>query len=169
FRLPASNLWMFSIATTSSVASIPVNIKVAHEKFGVKKRICDFVIPLGSQINSDGHALLFPAVIVFAGLATGIDVNLGYLIKAALISILVSFIGGGVPGSGIVKILIALQFLGLPLEVGMIIAGFYRFFDMGTTTTNVLGDLTGAIVTQRLVGSGIEELETPAERAPQTP
>ncbi|MBP5980786.1 MAG: dicarboxylate/amino acid:cation symporter [Halomonas sp.] len=165
FVSKASNLWMFSIATTSSVASIPVNIKVAHEKFGVKKRICDFVIPLGSQINSDGHALLFPAVIVFAGLATGIDVNLGYLIKAALISILVSFIGGGVPGSGIVKILIALQFLGLPLEVGMIVAGFYRFFDMGTTTTNVLGDLTGAIMTNRLVGSSIEELETPAQNA----
>ncbi len=158
FLSRASELWMFSIATTSSVASIPVNIKVAHEKFGVKKRICDFMMPLGSQINSDGHALLFPAVIVFAALSTGIDVNLAYLIKAALISIMVSFIGGGVPGAGIVKILIALQFLGLPLEVGMIIAGFYRFFDMGTTTTNVMGDLAGAIVVNRLVGKHVEEL-----------
>lgn len=157
FLSRASELWMFSIATTSSVASIPVNIKVAHEKFNVKKRICDFMIPLGSQINSDGHALLFPAVIVFAALATGIDVNLAYLVKAALISIMVSFIGGGVPGAGIVKIMIALQFLGLPLEVGMIIAGFYRFFDMGTTTTNVMGDLAGTVVVNRLVGKHIED------------
>ncbi|KAA0015081.1 dicarboxylate/amino acid:cation symporter [Salinicola corii] len=159
FLSRASELWMFAIATTSSVASIPVNLDVADKQFSVRRRIREFVIPLGSQINSDGNALLLPAVVVLAATATGVDVGLGYLMQAVLIAIVISFAGGGIPGGGIVRILIVLQFFGLPLEIGAMVAGFYRFFDMGTTTTNVLGDLTGAIVTNRLVGESIERTE----------
>ena len=54
--------------------------------------------------------------------------------------------GGGIPGSGVVKLMAVVQAVGLPIEIVGVIAAFYRLFDMGTTTDNCLGDLVGTII-----------------------
>lgn len=152
FLRRSSKLWIFTISTASSSAAIPVSLDVAREKFGVKEPIRNFIIPLGSQLNHDGNAILLPMMAVFAGQAAGIDFTFPQLIGIVLLGTLLSFGGGGIPGSGIVKVLIVMQAFGLPLEVGAMAAGFYRLFDMGITTTNCLGDLAGAVSINRLVG-----------------
>lgn len=58
--------------------------------------------------------------------------------------------GGGIPGSGIVKLLVMVTAFGLPTEIVGIIAAFYRLFDMGTTTNNCLGDLAGTVFVSKL-------------------
>ena len=58
--------------------------------------------------------------------------------------------GGGIPGSGIVKLFIMVEAFGLPTEIVGIIAAFYHIFDMGTTTNNCLGDLAGTIFVSRM-------------------
>ena len=64
--------------------------------------------------------------------------------------------GGGIPGSGIVKLMVVVQSAGLPIEVVGVIAAFYRLFDMGTTTNNCLGDLVGTVI----VGKAEEKYTT---------
>ncbi len=59
FLKDSAELWVYTISTCSSVASIPVNLKVAREKFGVSDTISGFTIPLGSQINYDGSVILY--------------------------------------------------------------------------------------------------------------
>ena len=141
FLKKSSELWVYTIATCSSVASIPINIKVAKEKFGVPEKISGFTIPLGSQMNYDGSVILYGCVIVFISQVVGTPLSIGIMLKVIILSAIFSTGGGGIPGSGIVKLLVMVEAFGLPVEIVGIIAAFYRIFDMGTTTNNCLGDL----------------------------
>ncbi|WZL72383.1 dicarboxylate/amino acid:cation symporter [Clostridiaceae bacterium 35-E11] len=150
FIKDSAELWIYTISTCSSVASIPINIKVAKEKFGVSESISGFTIPLGSQMNYDGSVILYGCVIVFISQVVGAPVSIGIMLKVIFLSAILSTGGGGIPGSGIVKLLVMVEAFGLPTEIVGIIAAFYRLFDMGTTTNNCLGDLAGTIFVSKL-------------------
>lgn len=72
------------------------------------------------------------------------------MVKIVLMSAVLSTGGGGIPGSGIVKLLVMVEAFGLPTEIVGIIAAFYRLFDMGTKTNNCLGDLAGTVFVSAL-------------------
>lgn len=162
FVKDSSALWLFTISTTSSVASIPVNLDVAKNKFKLKDRISNFIIPLGSQINHDGNAILLSCIVVFTSQATGIDLTFFTLIKLVLLGTLISSGGGGIPGSGIIKVMIVVEAFGLPIEIGAMAAAFYRLFDMGITTANCMGDLAGAVMIDKT--EKVEAEEVPVSR-----
>lgn len=143
-------VWTFTIASCSSTATIPISIKTAEEEFGVPRHIADFCLPLGAQINYDGSAILYTTVLVFISNLYGMNLDLGTLIKMAFVATLLASSGGGIPGGGIVKLLIVVNTFALPVEVVGVIAGFYRLFDMGTTTCNCLGDLVGTIFASKI-------------------
>ncbi len=65
FLKDSAELWIYTISTCSSVAAIPINIKVAREKFGVPETISGFTVPLGSQMNYDGSIIHYGCVILF--------------------------------------------------------------------------------------------------------
>jgi Na+/H+-dicarboxylate symporter len=143
-------LWSFTIATCSSAAAIPVSLDTMNRRFGVDPNISNFTIPLGSQINHDGNAILFSCVIMFTAQMSGVPFSLLNMGQAVLLGVLISSGGGGIPGSGVVKVFIMLEAFGLPTEIGAVVAAFYRVFDMGITTANCLGDAAGTIVIDRL-------------------
>jgi Na+/H+-dicarboxylate symporter len=149
FIKDSAELWVYTIATCSSVASIPINIKVAKEKFNVPESISGFTIPLGSQMNHDGSVLLYATVIMFISQMVGHSMSLMALLNVVFLSTVLSLGGGGIPGSGIVKLMVMVAAVGLPIEIVGIIAAFYRLFDMGTTTNNCLGDLVGTVLVSR--------------------
>ncbi len=150
FLKDSAELWIYTISTCSSVASIPVNMKVAKEKFDVPESISSFTVPLGSQMNYDGSVILYGCVIVFISQVVGAPINIGVMLKVIFLSAILSTGGGGIPGSGIVKLLVMVEAFGLPTEIVGIIAAFYRLFDMGTTTLNCLGDLAGTVFVSKM-------------------
>ena len=150
FIKESAELWMYTITTCSSVASIPVNIKVAKEKFNVPERISSFTVPLGSQMNYDGSVILYGCVITFISQVIGAPLDVGTMVKVVVLSAILSTGGGGIPGSGIVKLFVMVEAFGLPTEIVGIIAAFYHIFDMGTTINNCLGDLAGTIFVSRM-------------------
>ncbi|MDY3869004.1 MAG: dicarboxylate/amino acid:cation symporter [Pyramidobacter sp.] len=149
FLKESAEVWIYTMSTCSSIATIPVNMKTAREKFSVPDSISGFTIPLGSQMNSDGSVLLYACVILFISQMVGQPMSLPQLLNVIFISTIMSMGGGGIPGSGIVKLMVVVQSVGLPIEVVGVIAAFYRLFDMGTTTNNCLGDLVGTIIVSR--------------------
>lgn len=151
----SAELWMYTISTCSSIAAIPVNIRIAKEKYRIPERISGFTIPLGSQMNTDGSVLLYGCVILFISQMIGQEMTLMQLVNVVFISTIMSMGGGGIPGSGIVKLMVVVQAVGLPIEVVGVIAAFYHLFDMGTTTNNCLGDLVGTVI----VGQAEERYE----------
>ena len=150
FMKDSAALWSCTLATCSSVASIPVNLKTAKEKFNVPDRISSFTIPLGSQVNADGNAIFDACLVIFIAQTVGVHIGVGSLVQMVLTATLLSMGGNGIPGSGIVKTLVLVQALGLPVEIVGIVAAFYRVFDMGMTTNNCLGDLVGTVVVSKL-------------------
>ena len=146
FIKDSAELWIYTLSTCSSIASIPINMKVAKKKFGIPDYISSFTIPLGSQMNTDGSVLLYSCVILFISQMIGHPMNIVQLVNTIFISTIMSMGGGGIPGSGIVKLMVVVQAVGLPIEVVGVIAAFYRLFDMGTTTNNCIGDLVGTII-----------------------
>lgn len=71
FLKDSAELWIYTISICSSVASIPISIKVAKEKFNVPESISGFTVPLGSQINYGGSVILYGCVILFISQSIG--------------------------------------------------------------------------------------------------
>lgn len=165
FVKDSAGLWLYTMSTCSSIASIPVNIKLAKEKFHVPERISGFTIPLGSQMNTDGSVLLYGCVILFIAQMIGQSFTLMQLVSVVFVSTIMSMGGGGIPGSGIVKLMVVVQAVGLPIEIVGVIAAFYHLFDMGTTTNNCLGDLVGTIVVAKTEEKYEETTAAPAHQA----
>lgn len=135
-----------AISTCSSAATVPVNMKVAEEKFGVSDAISGFSIPLGSTMNQDGGAILGGVVMLFCAQAIGIDLTFGQIFNIVILNTLVTSGSSGVPGGGIMRLMVVAAAMNLPLEIIALIGGFYRLFDMGTTSMSVMGDLSATVV-----------------------
>ena len=60
-----ANVAVFGFSTSSSAATLPLNIKVCTEDFGVDESIASFVLPLGMTINMDGTAIMQVVATVF--------------------------------------------------------------------------------------------------------
>lgn len=138
-------VWTFTLATCSSAANVPISINVATEKFGVRKKIADFIIPLGAQINCDGSTVLTALVFLFICQANGVPYNVFTIFQVVMVSTIISFSGSGIPNGPLVKLMIVVSTFGLPMEIIGIMAGFFRIFDMGSTMCNCMGDLAGTI------------------------
>ena len=150
FLKDTSDVWTLAIATCSSSACIPVSLRTCKEKFNVPDHIADFCITVGGQLNSHGAALMYGCVVVFINQMYGLNMSIGELIQVVLVASLISSSGGGISGSGIVKLSILVSTFGFPAEIVGIIAGFYRFFDMGTSVGNVLGDVAGTVTVSKI-------------------
>ncbi len=150
FIKKASSLMIYTMSTCSSTASIPMSLKIAKEEFNLSDTVSNFTIPLGSQINKDGNGVLLPIVLIFTAQAAGIPISIPQMFLMVGFAVLVTLGGGGIPGSGIVKIAVLVATFNLPLEIVPIMAGLYRLVDMGITTLNCTGDLAGAIIIDKL-------------------
>lgn len=149
FIRDSSEVWMFTIATCSSTANIPIGLRVAKEKFKVPERVADFCIPLGAQVNYDGSAIFYGVMLIAVYQMYGIPYTLGMMFQMVIVASLISSSGGGLPGGALVKLLVVMEAFSLPIEIVGIVAGFFRFFDMGSTMCNCLGDLAGTVAVGR--------------------
>ena len=70
-----ANVAVFGFSTSSSAATLPLNIKVCEEEFGVDESIASFVLPLGMTINMDGTAIMQVVATVFIAGCAGYTVT----------------------------------------------------------------------------------------------
>ena len=128
------------VSTCSSNAVIPVSMNVAKERFDVDDAVAGLGISLGATVNKDGVAILCGVVLLFSAQAMGITLTIDQLLNIIFVTVLVTSAGSGVPGGGLMNLMIVGSAVGIPLEIVIMVGGFYRFFDMGTATMNCLGD-----------------------------
>ena len=142
-------LWATTAATCSSLASLAVAFEVAEERLRLPRSVYSFTLPLGAQLNKDGTSIMLAGVLLFTAQAAGIEFTLASQLSIVLIGLILSEGSGGIPGGGLVIALIFVEAFGLPLEIAAIVGGIYRLVDMGSTTTNVMGDLVGTAIVAR--------------------
>ncbi|NOY27827.1 MAG: dicarboxylate/amino acid:cation symporter [Oligoflexia bacterium] len=145
--LPAQ---LLAFSSSSSSATLPVTMECVEGRMGVGEDVTSFVIPLGATINMDGTALYQGVAALFIAQLYGIPLDLGAQLTIVLTATLASVGTAGVPGVGLIMLVIVLQAVGIGDEAmkgGIaIIFGVDRLLDMCRTTTNVTGDAMVATV-----------------------
>ncbi len=138
-----------AFTTTSSAGTLPVSMKCCEENLGIDKSITSFVLPLGATINMDGTAIYQGVSAIFIAQVFGIDLTLGQQLTIILTATLASIGTAGVPGAGMIMLMLVLHSTGLPLEGIALVAGVERILDMIRTCVNVTGDISCAAVIHR--------------------
>lgn len=135
-----------AFSTSSSNATIPVNLNVCQTKLGIPESISSFTIPLGATVNMDGTAIMQGVAAVFIAQIFGIDLSMQQQLMIILTATLASIGTAGVPGAGIVMLAMVLQQVGLPLEGIAIVLSVDRIIDMCRTVVNITGDAVGTVI-----------------------
>lgn len=136
----------FAFSTSSSNATIPINLEVVEKKLGVKNSVASFIIPFGATVNMDGTAIMQGVATVFVAQAYGIDFGLKQVLIVMITATLASIGTAGVPGVGLVMLAMVFQQVGLPVEAIGVIMAVDRPLDMARTAVNITGDATIACV-----------------------
>jgi len=150
---------LFAFSTSSSNATLPLNLQVTEEDLGVSSEVASFVLPLGATVNMNGTAIYQGVSTVFIAQVFGIALGLNDLITIVLTATLASIGAAGVPGIGMVTLTIVLTQLGIPLEGIALVVGVERILDMTRTAVNVTGDTVCAVWVAKTEG----ELDVPIE------
>jgi proton glutamate symport protein len=135
-----------AFSTSSSAATLPVNMEVTEKKLGVPNRIASFVLPLGTTINMDGTALYQAVAAVFIAQVYGFDLTITQQLTIVLTASLASIGTAPVPGIGLIMLLIVLRSIGVPAEGLALIIGVDRIVDMCRTVPNVVADSLASVV-----------------------
>lgn len=149
-------------STSSSAATLAVNIKCVRENLGVSAPVAGFCLPLGATINMDGTSIMQGVASVFIAQVYMGDLSLGVQLSILVMVVLASIGTAPVPGAGIIMLAVVMLPLGIPLEGIALILGVDRILDMIRTTVNITGDAAGAVL---IAASEGEQLEVPAPGA----
>ncbi len=131
---------IFAFSTASSSATLPVTLETARRKLGVNNSVASFTLPLGSNINMDGTAIMQGVATVFIAQVYGVDLTLTDYLLVVVTATLASIGTAGVPGVGLIMLAMVLEQVKLPVEGIALIIGVDRLLDMTRTAVNVTGD-----------------------------
>ncbi|WEV37076.1 dicarboxylate/amino acid:cation symporter [Lactobacillus sp. ESL0677] len=134
-----------AFTTTSSAATLPIEMIDAQEKLGVSKSVTQLVLPLGMALNSNGLALYLSLVCITLMQLYGASLAPVLLLRIILLAVLSCLGTVVVPGGGIVALTIALPVLGFPNTCIALFAGIDWFVGMFRAVANVVGDTITAV------------------------
>lgn len=137
---------LFAFTTSTSTATIPVSLQVTKNNLGISQKTSGFTIPFGATANMDGFAVAIGVISVFAANLYNIPITFSMILQFVLLGLVLSIGAAGVRGAGIVMSIVLLEALGMPLLIIPILAAIWPVIDMGHTTLNIAGDLTGTTV-----------------------
>ena len=137
-----------ALATCSSAATIPINIKYTKE-MGVPSDIAETTIPMGTSFHKDGSVVGSAFKIMFLIYLFGKDINILTILGVSLLSTLLIT---AVPiGGGTISEMFILQILGFPLFALPILSIIATIIDAPATVLNVVGDSCSSLIVARII------------------
>jgi len=143
---------LIAFSSSSSAATLPVNMECCEKNLGVPKEITSFVLPLGATINMDGTSMYQGIATVFIAQVYGVDLSLAEQLTVLFTAVLASIGTAPVPGVGIIMLIIVLRSVHVPEEGIALILGIDRILDMCRTVVNVSGDAAVAVIMAKQEG-----------------
>lgn len=137
---------LMTTATNSSAATIPTTLSVAENTYHIPDKLAGFSIPLGATINLCGGACFTTIFAIFVAQFYGQALGLEQLFYICVLSTIVAIAAPGIAGGGIILGPLFLSMVGLPVELGGLLGGFYRLIDTAHTAANVVGDVAGSLI-----------------------
>lgn len=146
---------LLAFSTSSSSAALPITKECVEDNVGVSPQVSSFVLPLGATVNMDGTALYQAVAAVFIAQIYGMDLDLAQQATIVGAATLASVGAAGVPGAGMITLVMVLTAVGVPTEGLALVLGVDRLLDMFRTGVNVVGDASVSAVIARLEGEDL--------------
>ncbi|MCL4151011.1 UNVERIFIED_CONTAM: hypothetical protein GTU68_005934 [Idotea baltica] len=156
---------LLAFSTSSSSATLPVTMESVEKNLNVSEEVSSFVLPLGATINMDGTSLYQSVAAVFIAHAMGMELTIVSQLAIVITAVLASIGSAGVPGAGMVMLVIVLEAAGIPAAGLALIIAPDRPLDMCRTVVNVTGDATVAMTIASSEGEqvGVKRVNTENE------
>ncbi len=143
---------LISLATGSSMATIPANLQAA-ENIGTPKDIREVIIPVGATMHMEGSCLAAVLKIAFLFGIFNMPFSGAETILTALgIALLTGVVVSGIPGGGTIGELLIISFYGFPIESLPIIMMIGTLVDAPATMLNAVGDNVSSMLVARMLG-----------------
>lgn len=137
---------LLAFTTSSSAATLPLNMETTERDLGISKEITSFVLPVGTTINMDGTSCYQAIAVVFIAQVMHIHLGWSELIAIVLLTTISSIGTPAIPGGSYVILTMVLSSVGIPADGLALILGVDRPLDMLRTSVNVTGDATVASI-----------------------
>ena len=149
FLAGASDVIATTFSTASTAATIPVTLTALTRKLGISRDSSQLAACVGTNFNNDGTALYQATAALFFAQALGADLDLIGQMIIMLTTLVASVGAGGIPSGSFVTLPLIFAAVNLPADKLPILLTIDWFLDRCRTTSNVLGDMTVAVLLDR--------------------
>jgi DAACS family dicarboxylate/amino acid:cation (Na+ or H+) symporter len=158
FLAGALDVMASTFSTASTAATIPITLRSLTGRLGISRESSQLAACVGTNFNNDGTALYQATAALFMAQASGFQ--LGWVDQLIIVvTTLVASVGaGGIPSGSFVTLPLIFTAVGLPADKIPVLLTIDWFLDRCRTTSNVLGDMTVAVLLDRTA--------TPAAKPP---
>jgi DAACS family dicarboxylate/amino acid:cation (Na+ or H+) symporter len=149
FLRGALDVMASTFSTASTAATIPITLG-SLKRLGVSRQSSQLTACIGTNFNNDGTALYQATAALFMAQALGYQLNLVDQVIIVLTTLVASVGAGGIPSGSFVTLPLIFAAVSLPAEKIPILLTIDWFLDRCRTTSNVLGDMTVAVLLDRV-------------------
>ena len=149
FLRGVANVMATSFSTASTGATMPVTLRALQGPLGVSRQSSQLAACVGTNFNNDGTALYQAAVVLFMAQALGRDLSLMNQVVVVITTVVASIGAGNIPSGGFVTLPLIFAAVNLPSEQLAFVFAIDWFLDRCRTSSNVLGDMTVAVLLDR--------------------
>ncbi len=138
-----------TFSTASTAATIPITLR-SLERLGISRRSSQLTACIGTNFNNDGTALYQATAALFIAQALNYQLSLSDQVVIMLTTLIASVGAGGIPSGSFVTMPLIFAAVRLPSDKIPILLTVDWLLDRCRTTSNVLGDMTVAVLLDRV-------------------
>ena len=137
----------------SSVAAIPINMRISRRQLGVPRSICEFSIPLGATINMDGNCMCLTIISLFFVRICDVTFGTNEIVVLLLLVLILSLGAPIAPGTLILCMVTLLAQMGIDIGVISLVIGINFILEMLLGLVNSVGNVVVALLVARKEGT----------------
>lgn len=146
FLRGASDVMASTFSTASTAATIPITLRALSGKLGVSRSSSQLAACIGTNFNNDGTALYQATAVLYLAQASGYHLAPIDQLVIVLTTLVASVGAGGIPSGSFVTLPLIFAAVGLSPNKIPVLLTVDWFLDRCRTTSNVLGDMTVAVL-----------------------
>lgn len=140
------------LSTTSSVASLPENMKAA-DSLGIPQKIYSFALPLGVIFSKNGSIFYRALTALFMAEVFGVEVSFWVMVSVLVSAAVITLSTPGVPGGAYIAFSALLAQMGVPAEALACIIGVDAVMDIFIAVVNSFGVMVSSLTISKAEGS----------------
>lgn len=161
FLRSATDVMASTFSTSSTVATIPYTLKALTDRLGISRASSQLAACVGTNFNNDGTALYQAAAALYFAQASGAELSLPSQFVIVLTTLIASVGAGGIPSGSFVTMPLIFAAVGIPADRLPLLLTIDWLLDRCRTTSNVLGDMTVAVLLDRTAESEPDSAPAP--------